>query len=216
MKKSNPLKISSLMLCLVIAASSVLLPGCRKDAADPFKSEQYDQLNANMRKLWSDHMHWTLATVEAYYNNPAALNSSLGRLLQNQKDIGAAIVPYYGQAAGDTLASLLTQHIQLAVPVLQAAKDNNQPALNTSVNNWNNNARDISSFLTTANPANWPQSATEPFMLHHIEQTIDYSVKILNNDRAGALAGFDHALDHMLDLADILSQGIVKQFPSKF
>jgi hypothetical protein len=209
---------SSASLLILLAGFMLSSLGCKKEAEtiQPLQGEKYQQLNAGMRKLWSDHMHWTLATVEAYYHNTNALNSSLDRLLQNQKDIGAAIVPYYGQAAGDQLAALLTEHIQLAVPVLQAAKNNDQPAINTAVTNWNNNAKDIAAFLTTANPANWPNTATEPALLHHIEHTVDYSVKTLNNDYSGAQTAFELALNHMLELADTLSEGIARQFPDKF
>ena len=214
----NKLGFTKVML-LVLLAFGLTLQGCSNDddnASDPFQSAKYKELNENMRKLWSDHMHWTLTTVDAFYHHPDALNDNLTRLLQNQQDIGAAIVPYYGQAAGNQLAALLTEHIELAVPVLTAAQSNDQAALETAIANWNQNAKDIANFLTTANPENWPQSATEPALLHHIEHTINYSVKILQNDHAGALVTFEHALEHMLQLADTLSQGIAKQFPDKF
>lgn len=204
---------------LAFLAFGLMLQSCSKDddiAPDPFQSAKYKELNEGMRKLWSDHMHWTLTVVDDFFHHPDALDASLTRPLQNQQDIGAAIVPYYGQAAGDQLAALLTEHIELAVPVLTAAQNNDQAALETAVANWNQNATDIANFLTAANPDNWPQSATEPALLHHIEHTIDYSVKILQNDHTGALSTFEHALEHMLQLADTLSEGIAKQFPDKF
>ena len=208
--------IKAMSLLLIVSSFMFTLQSCKKDNIDPLKSDTYTQLKEEMRKLWSDHMHWTLATVDAFYHNPNSLNSNLQRLLLNQKDIGAAIAPYYGQAAGDQLAALLTEHINLAVPVLQAAQNNDQPGLNTAVANWNQNAKDIANFLTAANPDNWPQTATEPALLHHIEHTIDYSVKVLNGDYEGALATFEHALNHMLALANTLSEGIAKQFPDRF
>lgn len=214
----NKLGFTKVML-LALIAIGLTLQSCSKDddiAPDPFQSAKYKELNEGMRKLWSDHMHWTLTTVDAFFHHPDALNDNLNRLLQNQQDIGAAIVPYYGQAAGDQLAALLTEHIELAVPVLTAAQNNDQAALDTAIANWNQNAKDIANFLTAANPDNWPQSATEPALLHHIEHTIDYSVKLLNNDHSGALTTFEHALGHMLQLADTLSKGIAKQSPDKF
>ena len=49
-------------------------------------------------------------------------NVTVARLQRSQDDIGAAIVPYYGQAAGDQVAALLHEHISGAVTLLLAAK----------------------------------------------------------------------------------------------
>jgi hypothetical protein len=173
-------------------------------------------LNQAMRKLWSDHMHWTLATVDAFFNEPAQLETKLGRLLENQKQIGAAIIPYYGQAAGDKLAKLLTEHIQLAVPVLTAAKANDKASLDAALANWYKNANEIADFLSAANPKSWPKSATESALKMHITHTTGYAVNILKGDFAASIKNFEEALNHMLMLADILTDGIVKQFPEKF
>jgi hypothetical protein len=180
------------------------------------KNTSYMELNQAMRKLWSDHMHWTLATVDAFFNEPKQLETKLNRLLQNQKDIGAAIVPFYGQAAGDKLAALLTEHIQLAVPVLKAAQANDKPTLDIVLANWYKNANDIAGFLSSANPKNWPQTTTGSALKMHITHTTEYAVNILKDNYAPSIKGFEEALNHMLMLADILTEGIAKQFPDKF
>lgn len=201
-----------LFLCL-----GTMLTSCKKDNdSNPLESTQYYSLQDGMRKLWNDHMQFTYATVDAYYNNPSGLSSSLNRLLENQKEIGAAIVPYYGQAAGDTLSALLTTHINLAVPVLEAAKNNDQPALNQALANWKTNANDIANFLSTANPKNWPPHDMQHMMEMHIDQTTTYAVDLLNKDYNNAIAHYDEANQHMLDMADDLAKGIALQFPEKF
>lgn len=176
---------------------------------------KYLQFNQAMRKLWSDHMHWTLATVDAFFYEPNQLEMKLNRLLANQKEIGAAIVPYYGQAAGDKLGQLLTEHIQLAVPVLKAAKANDKTALDKGLADWYKNANDIGDFLSSAN-AYWPKSVTESHLKEHITQTTGYAVDILKGDYTSSIKNFDIALNHMLMLADLLTDGIAKQFPDKF
>lgn len=175
----------------------------------------YLSLNQHMRKLWSDHMHWTLSTVDAFFNEPKQLESKLNRLIANQKEIGAAIVPFYGQAAGDKLGKLLTEHIELAVPVLKAAQANDKAALDIALASWYKNANDIAGFLSAANPKNWPASATESALKMHITHTTEYAVNIMKGEYATSIQGFEGALHHMLMLADILSEGIAKQFPSK-
>ena len=180
------------------------------------KSVKYQALNKAMRELWSAHMYWTLLTVDAFYNDAKGLDAKLNRLLQNQKDIGSAIVPFYGQAAGDKLTELLKVHIQDAVPVLQAAKSDDKAALDKAVKNWYANAKEIGDFLASANPKNWMAKDTESALEMHITHTIAYSVSILKSDYTKSFGGFEEALHHMLHLADILSDGIAKQFPEKF
>jgi hypothetical protein len=48
------------------------------------------------------------------------LQTAEARLLRNQTDIGNAVKPFYGAAAGNKLTSLLRTHILEAVPVLEA------------------------------------------------------------------------------------------------
>ncbi len=188
----------------------------RKELALHKNSQKELAFHKAMRNLWGDHMQWTYATVDAFYHNQAALQPTLDRLLQNQKDIGAAIVPFYGQAAGDKLTALLTTHIQQAVPVLTAAKVGDKKALDKALSDWYANAKEIADFLSAANPKNWPKSATEPMMKEHIDTTTTYAVDLLKGDYAKAIKDYDDAYHHMMMLSDTLSTGIIKQFPEKF
>jgi hypothetical protein len=204
----------------IFIAAIILLfavQSCSKgDGVTVLTSSKYEQLHKGMQSLWADHMQWTFTTVDAFFNNPNGLDGNLNRLLQNQKDIGAAIVPYYGQAAGDQLAKLLTEHIQGAVPVLTAAKNGNQSALNTALADWYQNAQDIADFLAGANPTNWKQAEMRDMMKGHIDQTTTYAVHLLQKDYTNAIKVFDEANHHMAMMADMLSEGIAKQFPNKF
>ncbi len=166
-----------------------------------------------MRDLWSQHMSWTYATVTAFVSDSPGFDASVNRLLQNQKDIGNAIKPFYGKAAGNKLTALLTEHIQLAVPVLVAAKNGDSDALDTAVANWYENARQIGGFLAKANPA-W--KGARKMLKTHITQTVAYASDQLQGDYAKSIEDYDMAEGHMLMLADQLSAGIIKQFPGRF
>lgn len=161
-------------------------------------------------------MEWTYATVNDFFRDPAALTPTLNRLLQNQRDIGAAFVPYYGQAAGGELTNLLLTHIEEAVPVLEAAKANDAAGLAGAESAWFANARQIADFLSAANPRNWPTSLTEPMWMTHITQTITYSVDLLKGDVSQSIDDYGIAESHMDMMADTLTQGIIAQFPSRF
>ncbi|HEX6221919.1 MAG TPA: hypothetical protein VF115_12565 [Acidimicrobiia bacterium] len=185
-------------------------------SADPADFEAQIGLYTTMRNLWTDHMQWTWSTVDAFFHNQDGLQAQLDRLLANQADIGAAIVPFYGQEAGDGLTALLTTHIEQAVPVLTAAQEGDQEALDQALADWYGNAEEIADFLSAANPDNWPQSATRPMMEAHIDTTTVYAVDLLSGDYAAAVEDYDEALHHMVMLADILSAGLIAQFPDQF
>ncbi|MBL7926330.1 MAG: hypothetical protein JNK61_05410 [Bacteroidia bacterium] len=194
------------------------MQSCKKEetAIDPTTTAKYRELDNAMHKLWADHMQYTYSTVNAFYNDTAGLAANLDRLLKNQEDIGAAIVPYYGQAAGDQLTILLKGHINGAPPVLQAAKDNNTVALDAAIANWRANAKEIADFLSAANPDNWEQSHMRMHMDDHITKTITYSVDLLQQNYTQAVTDYDIAFNDMMHFATQLSEGIAKQFPDKF
>jgi hypothetical protein len=193
--------------------------GTRNVAATSHMTANADQQTAlytAMHDLWAQHMEWTYATVDAFFNNTKALTPTLNRLLDNQRDLGEAIAPYYGEEAGEKLTRLLTTHIEDAVPVLEAAKAGDKAKLDQALSTWYANASDIAAFLSAANPDNWPMSTTEPMMRAHIAQTAAYAVELLKGDYAKAIRDYDKAEQHMLMLADALAAGIVAQFPAQF
>jgi len=69
--------------------------------------------------------------------------------------------------------------------------------------------------LRKANP-NWPRAAVVDLMKKHLSTTTDEVVARLNKDWAGDVRAFDAVYDHILHMSDVLSDGIVKQFPEKF
>ncbi|HMZ24713.1 MAG TPA: hypothetical protein PLG24_07200, partial [Saprospiraceae bacterium] len=85
----------------------------------------------------------------------------------------------------------------------------------TALNDWYKNAQDIADFLANANP-NWKQEDMRHMMKTHIDQTTEYAVDLLQKDYSKAIKVFDEANEHMLMMADDLSEGIAKQFPEKF
>ena len=173
------------------------------------------ELRSAMRKLWADHMQWTYATVEAFFHDTKALDPTLQRLLANQDDIGNAIKPFYGDAAGAQLTDLLRTHIDQAVPVLEAAQSGDGAALKKAQDDWYANAQQIADFLSEANPDSWPKSATGPALKMHIDQTTTYAVDLLEGDYPKAIQDYGHAFDHMMDLADLLTDGIAEQLPDR-
>ena len=79
-------------------------------------------LRDQMRMLWEDHIAWTRLAIVTFADESPGFPATAERLLRNQSDIGDAIAPFYGEAAGHQLTALLHDHITIAVEVLGAAK----------------------------------------------------------------------------------------------
>lgn len=179
------------------------------------RSGRQAALYTAMRSLWAQHMEWTYATVSAFVDGSPSLQPTLRRLLRNQADIGDAVKPFYGAKAGDRLTALLKQHINDAVPVLVAAKEGDSVALGKAVKAWYANAKRIGDFLAAANP-HWGRKAMERMMKEHITQTIGYASDQLQGHYAKSIRDYGVAEAHMMRMADMLSHGLILQFPRRF
>lgn len=174
------------------------------------------ELRLEMRTLWAQHMEWTRLAVVNFASGSAGFDTTAGRLLQNQVDIGDAIKPFYGDPAGAQLTTLLQSHITEFVGLFQAAKAQDATALDVAKAAVYANAQEIADFLASANPQNWKQDEMRSMMKVHIDQTIAYGSDELNGRYAAGIATYDLAEQHMLMMADDLTDGIIKAFPGKF
>ena len=168
-----------------------------------------------LRKLWSDHVIWTREYVVAAVAGTPDANAAAGRLLKNQEDIGAAIVGFYGQAAGDKLTDLLKQHIMIAVDLVSAAKSGDQEAFSTHDARWTANIEEIAGFLAGANP-NWPKKDLVDLLALHLKLTKDEAVARITGDWAADIKAFDDIFTEIMVVADALNDGLAAQFPDRF
>jgi hypothetical protein len=169
-----------------------------------------------MDKLWQDHVTWTRLVIISFAADSPDLKPALSRLLRNQVDIGNAIKPFYGAAAGNKLTRLLQTHIKEAVPVLKAAKAGDKGALKNALDAWYANAHQIAAFLSKANSANWPLSATTQMMNDHLKLTTNEAVARLKRNWNADIAAYDKVRAEILMMSDTLADGIVRQFPGRF
>jgi hypothetical protein len=173
-------------------------------------------LRQDMRKLWEDHVTWTRLAIISLTTGAPDTEASVGRLLRNQDDIGDAVKPFYGKAAGEALSGELRSHILIAADVIAAAKAGDQAALAEAQARWTANADAIAALLNKVNPRHWKLQTMQRELHTHLALTTDEVVARLQGDWAGDVAAYDEVHVHMLHLADLLSEGIVEQFPGRF
>ena len=173
-------------------------------------------LHNGMRVLWEDHVTWTRLAVISLVAGTPDTEATVARLLKNQTDIGNAIKPYYGAAAGNALTKLLRQHILIAADLIAAAKTGDQAKVAAEQARWQANADDIAAFLSKANPRQWKRSDVRAMLNEHLRLTTDEVVDRLQGKWAADVAAYDRIHHHALGMADTLSAGLVAQFPARF
>jgi hypothetical protein len=169
-----------------------------------------------MRRLWEDHVTWTRLAIISLTTDAPDTQATVGRLLKNQADIGDAIKPFYGDAAGQELTRLLRDHILIAADLIAAAKAGDQSAVATAQSRWNANADEIAGFLADANPRFWALEEMKTMLHEHLRLTTDEALARLGGDWDADVAAYDEIHVQALGMADMLSNGIIKQFPSRF
>lgn len=203
-----------LTTAIVISSNTLVLAQAKSETAMVY-NKQTEDLRMGMRKLWEDHISYTRNYIISALADLGDKDAVAERLFKNQDDIGKAIVPYYGDDAGNTLAALLRDHIKIAAEVVDAAKKGDKDALDKSQKKWTANADEIAVFLSTANP-NWTKEGLTEALHKHLELTTGEVVARLNKDWKADIQSYDKGEDHMLKFADTLSEGVEKQFPEKF
>jgi hypothetical protein len=172
-------------------------------------------LKMAMRKLWEDHISYTRNYIISALAGLEDEGKIAERLLRNQDDIGAAIKPYYGDAAGKQLTALLRDHILIAAEIVTAAKAGKMDDVAIGEKKWTGNGKDIAAFLSGANP-HWSKKELERMLQTHLDLTTGEVVGRLKKDWAADIKSYDDGHAHMLMFADMLADGIANQFPAKF
>ena len=172
--------------------------------------------NQDMRKLWEDHITWTRVYIVAALNDLPSKEATAKRLLLNQTDIGDDIKPFYGNEAGLKLTALLKDHILIAAEVIDAAKAGDEAKRAEASKRWYENSDDIAAFLGSLNPQSWPPAEMRPMLREHLDTTAEEVSAGLKKDWTGDIRAYDKLHRQILKMADVLSSGIVEQFPDKF
>ena len=173
-------------------------------------------LRQDMRSLWEDHVAWTRLAIISLTTDSPDTKATVARLLANQADIGDAIKPFYGNAAGSRLTQLLREHILVAADLIAAAKAGDTAKLATEQAAWQRNADAIAAFLNRANPGAWKLGEMKTMLHGHLALTTQEVVARLQGNWITDVRAYDAIVKQALGMADMLSEGIVHQFPGRF
>lgn len=168
-----------------------------------------------MRKLWEDHVIWGRCYIISVAADLNDRNATVHRVRTNHEDVGEALKPFYGEDAANTLKVLLLEHTNRAAPVIKALKAGDTLLVKDAERRWYENADQLGTFLSSINPY-WPEKQTQRLLYEHLRLSRREAEHRFSGDYAGDIAQFDEAVLQIIELADFVSDGTVRQFPDRF
>lgn len=172
-------------------------------------------LNQQLRALWEQHIYWARLTVNSIVGHLPDEQATTERLLRNAEDFANAFRPYYGSAIASRFGELMRGHLTIAAELVKALEANQTAAAADAQKRWYANADEIAEFLGRINPY-WSKTEWRRMMHLHL--------RLLTNEVAARIAGNykenvatnDQIESQALEMADVMSRGISRQFPSAF
>lgn len=180
-----------------------------------FTNKQNDHLNNAMRLVWEQHVYWTRMTINSIAFNLPDIDAVTARLLRNATDMGNLLKPFYGNSIAAKYSNLIRDHLVIAVELVKAAKAGNQKAVADAEKRWYENGEEISEFLSRINPFISEREFKEMFF-KHLALTKQEAVLILQKNIQSSIAVFNKIEAEALQMADQITNAIMKQFPRKF
>lgn len=174
------------------------------------------ELSKLMRLLWMQHIEWTREAIISLVEDYPAKELVVERLLRNPKDIGKALESFYSDQVVSTFVDLLTDHLTIAADLVNAVKTGDTDTATDANKKWYENADQIATFLSSINPY-WTKKEVLEMFNRHLDLTKEEVLYRINKDYESDIKDhYDIMQIQILEMADMFTNGIVKQFPNKF
>ncbi len=202
----------------MILAGSYSFAQAKESQVVAFKwTPKATELRLAMRNLWEDHIFWVRSVVlTTEEKDSTAAKVEEQQVVQDAKEIANAVVPYYGKEAGDKLFNLLAGHYGAIKDYMNADFSGNKKAKTAAMEKMTKNADEIATFLSSANPNNWPKGAIVSALAAHGGYHMTEIDQLSKKDFSSEAKTWEAMQKQVEGIADTLTEGIVKQFPQKF
>jgi hypothetical protein len=188
----------------------------KKEAIKDKITEKEQELNQYLRKLWAEHAFWMRQYVIAYLNGSSDVNDVTKRLLKNQDQIGRSLGMWYGDTDGQKISDILKNQLIAFGDMLNgmASKDKNISV--GAEKKWHDTTEKLVDFLVNLNNK-WGRTELSQHFKRYNEMMTNMAINRFRKKHYDEINSFDKAYSHaMNDIADVLTKGIVAQFPEQF
>jgi Spy/CpxP family protein refolding chaperone len=208
-------RFNLLALMLTLALPCAAATAAAAASAAPVSAKVLETKAAE-RDLWIGHIFWVRNVVEARLAGDASRTKiAEQQVVANAQAIAGSIEPFYGKAGSEQLFKLLAGHWQAISGYLDATRAGDKAAQDAASKQLSDNAGQIATFLSGANP-NLPAPTVRGLFTahgaHHMQQIQQLKARQYDEEAKTWSA----MKDHMYVIADALAGAIAKQFPEKF
>lgn len=172
-------------------------------------------LNRKLRSLWEQHIFWTRLTVNSIVDGLDDVQPTTARLLRNPSDFAMVLAPIYGTAIASQFEKLLREHLTIAAELVTDLKSGNSIAAEDAQKRWYANADSIAAFLGQINPY-WSKGEWQRMLYEHLRLLTEEVATRIAKDYARNVEISDFIEPQALEMADMMTSGIIQQFPSMF
>lgn len=156
-------------------------------------------------------MFWTRSLIISTAAELGDLKFVTDRLLRNPDDFAKELAKYYGNDKAMRFRNLLTEHLNIAAKLVNAAKAGDTETADSERRKWYVNANDIANFLASINPY-WSLREWQLMLFDHLKLTEQEAVERLGGQYENDVALFDAMIDQGMRMADVMANGIIRQF----
>ncbi|WP_174612789.1 LysM peptidoglycan-binding domain-containing protein [Virgibacillus ihumii] len=168
-----------------------------------------------MVALWEEHVAWTRMVIISLTFDLPDVEFVIARLLQNATDMGDMLRELYGDAAGETYAELIKEHLLFAADLVNAAIAGDEQAAMEAEEKWYDNADQIAAFLSSINPFLTEQVVRDMFYTH-LDLTKQEAVFMINMEYQKDIEVYDAIEEQAREMADTIADAMIKLYPSMF
>jgi hypothetical protein len=179
------------------------------------------------RTLWTRYALGMVNFSVSEFGSLASTAKVEANLSRNASAVGNYFVPYYGITAGTKIGTLLSAVCKNGTKVVAAVKNGSRD-LDVYREIWARESRNLAEYFNDLNPNQYPEDLIAEMLISMTNFWIEDFVARKEDDFAAdqialdnilkvAVIGIpDHANKGYSSLADILSRGIISQFPLSF
>lgn len=168
-------------------------------------------LNNDMRQSWSQHNYWARMLMTSIFDDLDDRGAVEARTMQTPEDMAEVFVRFYPRAQIEQLERLLAEHTNLTEQMMSAMKAGDMQRMDQVEQRWYQNAERLANHLSSMNREYSSEDLLEA-LGKHLDMLKRQMAASLDGDHEEAVRIFDEGENQIMEMADYLTNGLLKQF----